>query len=358
MHGKWEVRVYSEALVTALHYAVRKTWKEYRYRLETWGCRFLATAIPLLSRRACVGLGQLVGAAAYFFDTKGRRVALANIRLALGEKLTPEGRREAVRQSYQNFAVTMLSLFWSARITPENAGDYLEISGFEEAMARAEKEKRALVLVCAHQGNWEWGALAFSLLGGSASIVAEDFKNSELTEIFIRLRNRGQNKVISQERSILRLLRAVLRGENAGLLGDLNLPPSRASVAIEAFHSTEGPLEMCSTRLHAILAHRGNALIVPVLTFPQPNGQCLIAAQDPLERADMSERALAQKTWEVFEKSILTRPELWLWPYKHFRYRPHNAPREYPFYSQENAGFEQIRQEIDCAHQRVFEQEI
>lgn len=292
-----------------------------------------------------MGLGQFIGAVAYQFDARGRSIALENIRLALGERLKPEHRREAVRRSYQNFAITMLSLFWSPRITPENGEKYIEMLGFEAAVARARAEKRGLVFVCAHQGNWEWGALAFSLLGGRASIVAEDFKNPALTEIFVRLRNRNQHKVIPQERSILRLLKAVLRGENAGLLGDLNLDPSRAAVALEAFPTKDGALEMCATRLHAVLAKRGNALIVPVLTFPLSDGRCRVIAQTPIEPEGGGERFLAQRTWDVFEKAIVERPDLWLWAYKHFRYRPQNTTREHPFYSRENAHFEEIRLE-------------
>lgn len=324
---------------------MRNTWKAYRYKLEAWGCHFLAKAIPRLSRRGCVGLGQLVGAAAYQFDARGKSIALENIRLALGDKLKPEERREVVRRSYQNFATTMLSLFWSPRINAANGEKYIEMLGFEAAVARSKSEKRGLVFVCAHQGNWEWGALAFSLLGGRASIVAEDFKNPALTEIFVRLRNRDQHKVIPQERSILRLLKAVLRGENAGLLGDLNLDPSRAAVALEAFATNDGALEMCATRLHAVLAHRGNALIVPVLTFPLPDGRCRVIAQTPIDPKGRGERFLAQRAWEVFEKAIVERPDLWLWAYKHFRYRPHSTLREYPFYSRGNAHFEEIRLE-------------
>lgn len=292
-----------------------------------------------------MGLGQLFGAAAFHLDARGRGIALENIRLALGGLLGPDERREAVRRSYQNFVTTMLSLFWSPRITRENGDQYIETIGFEAALRRAENEKRGIVLVCAHQGNWEWGALAFSLLGGRASIVAEDFKNPALTDIFVRLRNRDQHTVIPQDRSILRLLKAVLRGENAGLLGDLNLDPSRAAVVLDTFPSPNGALEMCATRLHAVLAHRGNALILPVLTYPRPDGRCLVIAHDPVEPGTGGERVLAQKTWEVFEKSIIARPDLWLWSYKHFRYRPIRTTREYPFYSLENSEFEQIRLE-------------
>lgn len=313
--------------------------------MEEFGCRLLAAAIPHLSRKGCVGLGQVIGALVYHCDFHGRNIALQNLRLALGHILDKAQMETVARMSYQNFAVTMLSLFWSQRITEENAGDYLEMSGFTEVLEQARQERKGIIFVCAHEGNWEWCALAFSLLGEWASIVTEDFKNPSLTELFIKLRGRSRHRMIAQDKSVLKMLRSVLRGEHAGLLGDLTLPPGRASTVIQTFRRDGVPLEMCVTRLHAVLTKRGNGLLVPVVSMPLPDGRCRVMAQKPLETAGKGERLLAQETWEVFESLILKHPHLWLWSYKHFRYRPMESARDYPDYSCRSAEFERMRLE-------------
>lgn len=322
-----------------------KPWKEYRYQLEVLGCRLLARAIPLLSRSGFVAIGQVLGAIAYWLDSRGRPVALANIALALGHRLTHEQQREAVRMSYQNFACTMLGLFWSPRITRENAHEFIEHSGFDRVIERAEREKRGIVFVCAHQGNWEWASIAFAMAGGRAHIVAEDFKNAALTELFCSLRSRGEHTIVAQDKSMLKLLRAVLRGETTALLGDLNLEPSGAAVVIEAFSRKGIPLEVCATRMHAVLAKRGRALLVPALTYPLGQGRWKVVAQPPIDTETLSDRAVAQRTWEVFEKNIIEHPHLWLWAYKHFKFRPQAAKRPYPFYSGTHPEYEAMRGE-------------
>jgi Kdo2-lipid IVA lauroyltransferase/acyltransferase len=324
---------------------VSKSWKEYRYQWEVLGCRLLEEAIPLLSRRGCIALGQVLGALAYWFDFRGRPIALANISLALGHRLTEEQQRLVVRMSYQNFAGTMLSLFWSPRITGANAHEFIEAVGFESAIEKASQEGRGIVFVCAHQGNWEWASIAFSMAGGRASIVAEDFKNKALTELFCRLRGRGEHTIVAQDKSMLKLLRAVLRGETAALLGDLNLEPCGAAVVIRAFNKGGIPLEVCATRMHAVLAKRGCALLVPALTFPLSGGRWRVVAQPAIEAEALSDRAIAQKTWEVFEKNITERPDLWLWAYKHFKFRPVAPARQYPFYSGPHPEYETMREE-------------
>ena len=293
-----------------------------------------------------MGLGQVLGALAFWCDTRGRSIGLANIALALGHRLTSEEQREAVRKSYQNFATTMLSLFWSTNITTENAHKYLEISGFTEVLEQSAREGRGIVFVCGHQGNWEWASVAFGLCGGQASIVAEDFKNPALTELFVRLRSRGIHRVLGQERSVLRMLKAVLKGQHVALLGDLNLDPGGAAVVIDAFKREGAALEMCATRLHSLMTTRGNALLVPAITEPLPNGKVRVLVQPPIEAPGASDRQLAQLSWDVFERHISQHPELWLWAYKHFRIRPENTGREYPYYATPNVEFEKMREEV------------
>ncbi len=328
---------------TKIH--VRRSWKTYRYRIETWGCECFASWIPRLSRRGCVGLGQLLGVLAFWLDARGRAIGLANIHHALSDQLTEGQQWETVKKSYQNFATTMLSLFWSPNINADNSGSLIEFSGFHEVLEQSAREGRGIAFVLGHQGNWEWASIAFALCGGQASIVAEDFKNPALTELFVRLRSRGIHRVLGQDRSILKMLKAVLKGQHVALLGDLNLDPSGAAVVIRAFEKNGEALEMCATRLHAIMTKRGNALLVPALTEPLSNGKVRVTALPPIEVPEASERQLAQLSWSLFEEHIKRRPDLWLWAYKHFRLKPKDANRTYPFYAETNEDFEKMRQE-------------
>lgn len=323
-----------------------KFWKGYRYELELLGCRILERAVPLLSRRGCVAVGQVLGMLAYWLDGRGRPVALANIEAALGDALTPEERRSVVRMSYQNFVNTMLALFWSRRITSEIFRDLVEPVGFEALFERADAEGRGIVFILAHQGNWEWASLAVEELGRKAHIVAEDFKNPLLTELFSALRSRGHHKIIAQGQSFLKLLRTVLRGEYAALLGDLTFPPGGASVVVRAFETGGRALDLCATRLPAVLGKRGGALVVPVLTEPLCGGRLRVKVQPPLDAKGLTERELSQKLWAVFEAHIRERPELWLWAYKHFRFRPVHPEKSYPPYAAETPVLEDMRAEV------------
>ena len=89
------MKVYRLGGFAASEENVSKSWKTYRYQWEVWGCELLAGAIPLLSRRGCIAMGQVLGVLGYWFDFRGRPVAHANIALALGHRLTEEQQRLA-----------------------------------------------------------------------------------------------------------------------------------------------------------------------------------------------------------------------------------------------------------------------
>lgn len=315
-------------------------WKSFRHRLERLGIDALAWAIPRLSRRRCVRLANALGAVAYLADWRGRRVALANLECAFGERLTAEQRRETARASYRNFVRTMMDLFWAQNLTPENWHEWMQVEGFVELRERLAAENRGAVFFCVHQGNWEWASLAFGLLGLPTTIVAENFKNPLLTAAFNRRREHTGHRIIAQENSLLRMLKIVKRRGVTGMLIDLNLRPSRAATVIEGFG-----LKMCVPLLHAVLAERAGALLVPVETQPQPDGTCRIIAHPGVEfPAGATLQEIAQRCWEAFGPALRARPDLWLWPYKHFRYKPKNADRAYPFYANESGKFEKLLQ--------------
>ncbi|HEY3661567.1 MAG TPA: lysophospholipid acyltransferase family protein [Chthoniobacterales bacterium] len=314
------------------------SWKNFRHRLERRGLEFLAWGVPRLSRRACVALSLALGEVAFVLDRRGRTVAEANLACALGERCTPAERRKIARASYRNFARTMVDLFWAQNLTPSNFHNYLHLEGFEAFRERHERSPGGSIALCVHNGNWEWAGLALGFAGIPSIIVAEDFKNPLLSDIFSRLRQTSGCTIIPQEKSMLRLLKAVKRGSATGMLIDLSLHPTQAATIIEAFG-----LKMCVSLLHTVLALRAGTLLVPLETVPLPDGTCRVIAHPPVDfPAGARPHEIAQRCWDVFEPILRARPESWLWPYKHFRYRPRHAGSAYPDYANDSSEFEEL----------------
>jgi lauroyl/myristoyl acyltransferase len=213
----------------------------------------------------------------------------------------------------------------------------LQLHGWDELTARCAREQRGIVFVSLHAGNWEWGSLACGFTG-PAIAVAEHFRNAALEPIVKRAREVSGQTIIPQENSMLRMVRAVKRGGRTAFLADLSVHPTQAATIVRAFG-----LEMSASMLHAVLAQRGNAIVAGVTCRPLPDGSCEIAARAIDLPADATPRQIAQACWDHFEPQLRKDPGAWMWPYKHFRYKPRDADRPYPFYANESGAFEKLR---------------
>jgi len=316
-------------------------WKKLRYYLEYAGVRFLAWSIPKLSRRACVRLSLGLGALAYYLDRKGRKVALANLQAAFGDKYSASEREKIARASYQNFSRTMIDLFWTPRlangqheryIIPEDAGGRAAIGD----------RSRGLVIICAHNAGFEWASLAGGFHGFPMTILTEAFKNPEVGAVFKRLREASGHQIITQEASMIRLLKSVKRGGIAGVLIDFNVRPSQAATVVESFG-----MKTCVTILPAVLAQRAGARLLPVDSIPESDGTCRIKPYPPLVvREGSTVQEIAQECWNFFEAIIRADPRRWLWAYKYWRFKPKDATRDYPFYANVSEGFDRLIRDV------------
>jgi len=311
-------------------------WKRLRHRLEWLLCAGFAAVVPRLPRLFCARLAEAVGWLAFHLDRRGREVARANLLCIFGDRHDAAERDAIAIRSYQSFARTMFDLFWAPALTAENWRDYLEIVGDPRAGA---KPGQGMVMMCVHWGNFEWASLAIGFLGIPTSIVAESFKNSLLSGLFNGNREVSGHTIVPQENSMIRFLKLVKKGGATGMLVDLTLRPEQGAIPLEAFGR-----KLAATPMHAVLAERGGARLVPVHGEPLPDGRCRVTIDPPLELpAGATTAQIAQICWDHYEKQLRQRPELWMWAYKHWRYRPGGEdPALYPSYANVSSKFDKL----------------
>jgi lauroyl/myristoyl acyltransferase len=309
--------------------------KQIRYSIEAAVVRGVAWAIPKLPRRAVLMLADALGSAAYLFDERGRSTGLANIQAAIAHGRLDAADPEALlKRSYQLFARSMCDLFWASRLTADNHSQFIQVE-FEDRPAFERAAKKGAVWVTPHYGNFEWISLMMGYRDHPFTLVAQDFKNPALTEIFTRAREISGHKVIPSQRAMVRLLKALKSGEHAAFLTDLTVAPDSAAVPIRCFD-----MLTCVTGLHAFLADRTGSVIVPGYSIPCEDGSYLMKLLTPFAVKDgtpLSE--VAQQCWDVFEPAIREFPEPWLWMYKHWRYLP-DGEANYPAYANRSKKFD------------------
>ncbi len=318
------------------------TSKPIIFRIEAAVVGLMDKIIPLLPRPAMLAMARGLGSLAYLFDRRGRETGLQNLRAAMAAGHLPQSDPEAIlKRSYELFARSTCELFWAARLDVDNYSRYIQIdcedrAGFDRAI------EEGAIWVTPHYGNFEWISLVMALRGQPFTLVAQDFKNPKLTEIFTRLREQHGHTVIPTRRAPLRLLKALKSGGHVAMLTDLTVNPDKSAVPIHCFSFTT-----CVTGLHAFLQDRTGAKLIPGISIPCHDGTYLMKTAGPIEIPDgASLTEISQRCWDAFEPMIRDFPEPWLWMYKHWRYRPQGDTADsYPDYANHSKKFDRWLQD-------------
>ena len=315
--------------------------KKIRYLIEVRAVEGMAWLMRNLPRHLLLAACKVVGLLAWVCDYKGRSVASENVRIAFdGEKGWWETQKIVIG-SYQNFARTFADLFWCSTVTPETWRTHFIMS--DQALALATQTKgKGVVWVTPHYANFELASLVWGFVDRTFTIVAQDFKNPGLTAIFSAARSATGHKIIPQENAMLRLIKALAKGGNVAFLTDLNVKPSKAAEIIQCFGR-----KTCVTKLHVALARRMGLIIQPAVCRPLDDGRYEMVVFDSISIDDsISDEAVAQQVWDVFENEIRQHPQWWMWMYKHWRYLPADAEGiEYPAYANISPWFEKMLRE-------------
>lgn len=274
-------------------------------------------------------------------DARGRANALENLRAAFGDACAPAERERIAKASYQNFTRTMLSLFWSPNLTDGRWKQVLRIEGLDDDSCHRDPAEPALYF-CAHFGNFEWLSHASAFAIATGPIIFQRFKNPLLGPVFSRLRAVSGHEIIPQERALIRMLKLLRAGGKFGALTDLSLDPRHSTVAIRCF----GLWTSVSPILHALRERTGSKLI-PCECVPQADGAYLARYLPAVAvPQDATATEITQLCWNAIERSIRARPELWLWAYKQWRFKPsHGDPAElgrYPAYANTARRFDRL----------------
>lgn len=314
-------------------------WKRQRYRLEYFGLRAASGLISLLPWRWIGPFANFVGSVFFTFDRHRREVTLANLRSAFGNRFTGAELETIGRKSYGVFARTALELLWSPNLSKEVLDGIITTEGLDPMPPHGAEGKPALYF-CLHAGNFEWLSQITCRHFGTFPVIAQNLKNPLLGPLFDSWRSSLGQQIMPQKGAMLRTIRHLKEGGKMGMLIDLNLKPTEGPVVIRQFGRLLTPV----TRLPAELAKRNGAALVPVECLPRPDGGYIVRYLPELPvTPETTTEQIAQACWDALEPHLYEHPELWLWSYKHWRYRPEEAESEgYPFYASTNSAYQQL----------------
>lgn len=282
-----------------------------------------------LSRKALLRFCDFVSSVMYMFDSRGKKRALANLRIVMDTGNAREGRYDpegtvyrptraeelVIRRSYRNMARTVGHAFWTCR----NARARVAESG--EMSERGKKflaENKPAVTVSGHIGCWEiLSQLAF-LEGHTMMSVAKDIGTGGMTKMLMKARTSIGQEIVHADGAFRPLMEGLKGGKSLGLLVDQIVKPKDGGIWVR-FFGRPHPVSAAP----AFFAAKGKAPIVVAWSRPLKDGRyrCEILDEIPVsETRDIW--GVTQRCLGNLEKAIRRHPSCWLLNYNCFRKRP------------------------------------
>lgn len=284
----------------------------------------------ILPRRLAIWCGMFLARIAFPFLGGLRRAGMRNLEIAFPEKTVDE-RAVILKKSFQNLGRILGEFSQFPRATPKSLAEITEfdfeteekINSEERKFYEAERAKgRGVILVSPHLGNWEIAVFAYSALREPLKYLARPLDNPRIEDLTVRLRTRFGNESINKTNSVMSVIEILRKGDILGILPDVNVHP-KEGVFVPFFG-----VPACTTSGVAMLAHRTDAMIVPMYCawdeekkrYKVGYGKIIEPVRSGNRQQDIIETT-ALYTAEI-EKFIRAYPEQWLWIHKRWKTRP------------------------------------
>ncbi len=273
--------------------------------------------LKLLPLGAVARLGRFLGAVAYPFAGKYRRLALDNLRLAFGDELDEAARRALAREHFRRLGANLLSGFKLPLMPESEVAARVQIEGIEHIRA-ADADGRNIVYAVCHLSCWELLTQAPSLFtfGRKPGSIYQPLANPLLNQLVLRRRRKLGYRLFDRSEGFTEPMKFVRDGGVLGILVDQHAGD----------HGVWCPFfgRLASTTpLPALIARRSDALLIPFLLLDRAPGQWTMRVLPPVcgqrdEKFPGVEQVTARLNL-VVENAIRAHPADWFWVHNRWK---------------------------------------
>ncbi len=262
--------------------------------------RYLALRLP---RRLCFFIASCLATMQFIFSFRDRREVLYNM-LPLAHS-----RKEAYLYTwnmFKNFAFYLVDFFRLARVNEEFIKKYVKIEG-KEYLDKLVSEKKGVVVLTAHLGNYELGGAILSFLRYPFYAVALPHKDPRINKFFNEQRSIFKVKIVPTGGAIKRCLRLLKEGCLVAFLGDRDFTSAKGEVVSMCGREAVLP------RGPAYFASRTGAYILPVFFVRDRRYYYRLIVEKPLlpKGPGTSLKEIVQEYSGILERYIRQYPEQW-----------------------------------------------
>jgi KDO2-lipid IV(A) lauroyltransferase len=269
--------------------------------------QFIVNILPV---RAAYAFAQVLSDLQYTFSITDRRSVRSNMRKIFNSEHVDE---KLVRDVFRNFGRYLVDFFRMVRYVNE---DFVEKNVKCEGVDNVRdvlKRGKGAIIVSAHIGNWELGAIVMKKLGFPVLAVALPHKHKWITNLFNAQRELSGVTVVTPSVAVRRCLEKLKANESIALVADRDFGTHGLEMDFLGYKTLlpKGP---------AILAIKTGAGIVPTFFIRNPDGKFTMTFNKPVYAAYSDDQTISDKVLmgvinqyiKVVEAKIRQFPGQWL----------------------------------------------
>jgi KDO2-lipid IV(A) lauroyltransferase len=277
---------------------------------------FCVKCLPVESLASC---GEKLGLIGFHLLRGWRRVAFANLNLALGKEKNKDEIHWICRELFKNIVKDMME---ACRLNDLKDSYFKNLVRFEgkQHLDNALKGGKGVIALSAHLGNFPLMGARFTNEGYALSVVIRDQENPKIAADAVSLRDSlGIETIPDKPRltCVSRCFKALKENRILLLQIDQNAPATEAWVDFFGclVPTFKGP---------ALFSMRTGAPILPVFMRRNSNNLHQITIHPPftLNITGNAEKDITSNTarlTKLIEAAIREYPEQWLWIYRRFK---------------------------------------
>jgi KDO2-lipid IV(A) lauroyltransferase len=288
---------------------------------------FFMTALPYDSAASLVRNFIRFG---YGLAGKYRNITIENIRLANPPVVTtPDEANHLALKTFEYFGLSFVHMLYMDRFIHLKEKKHISFEN-TEVIDRALNEKRGVILISGHLGNWEIGINELAKKGYSINLVAFQYVNPYLNNMMNQFRLRCKVNIIPTKGAIKHCEAALNRGEAVIMLVDQT---GREDGVEAQFFGRTAPAMWGPANLHLktrLTDGQAGAPIIPygVRFDNEPDAtfkiHYTISIKEPVRfqptgNKDNDIKQLAQLYLSEIEKIIRHAPEQWIWFHRRWK---------------------------------------
>jgi KDO2-lipid IV(A) lauroyltransferase len=260
-------------------------------------------------------MGRGLGNVMYYLDFEHRKLALQNLHIAFGREKSEREIRSIAKKSFQNLGMMTIEFFRLPEMNVEAFQGKVNIEGLE-IYKKALNNKKGVLLLLSHFGNWELMGMMSKFLGSSIAVIARPIKKNKWVDRLVReIRSGTGLEVISTERASRKVMRVLSQNRMVGILIDQRAKRSEG-VWVD-FFGKKAP----STPALAVLAMRTGAPVVPVFMIRNGYRKHRLVIREPLQLANTGNvkkdvETNTQLMNQTLESMIREYPDQWFWVHR------------------------------------------